>query len=212
VKVDLPIDEWRGDGLSVIEWIELQNLHRRHLTDDARALLAASLHELIEAETMTAQEQSRFNPESATAAAKKRRGKKLTADSPSPQKRDRKASESRTTAAKVGSKAKVSTHKAKQAIAVDKAIKAGEVSPDVRQEVLVGKKKLKDALPPKGRCKAQPPARPAACTPADDLRAPVLRRWETMRAWDKHWAAADMKEVRRLFVEVIREEQKQLDK
>jgi hypothetical protein len=33
-----------------------------------------------------------------------------------------------------------------------------------------------------------------------------------MRTWDKHWAAADMKEVRRFFVEVIREEQKQFDK
>jgi hypothetical protein len=49
-------------------------------------------------------------------------------------------------------------------------------------------------------------------SPADDLRAAVVKRWGTMSAWDKHWARADMRDVRRLFIEVIREEQKQFDK
>jgi len=46
----------------------------------------------------------------------------------------------------------------------------------------------------------------------DELAAAVAERWEKMRLWEKHWGIADMKDVRRLFIEVIREEQKQNDK
>jgi hypothetical protein len=46
----------------------------------------------------------------------------------------------------------------------------------------------------------------------DDLQAAVVQRWERMRLWEKHWGIADMNDVRRLFIEVIRHEQKQNDK
>lgn len=48
--------------------------------------------------------------------------------------------------------------------------------------------------------------------PDDQLRTAVMQRWNTMRECDKHWGIADMKDVRRLFIDVIREEQKQFDK
>jgi hypothetical protein len=48
--------------------------------------------------------------------------------------------------------------------------------------------------------------------PDDELRAAVVERWEKMRLWEKHWSVADMKDVRRIFLELIRGEQKQLDK
>ena len=48
--------------------------------------------------------------------------------------------------------------------------------------------------------------------PDDELRAAVVERWEKMRLWEKHWSLADMKDVRRIFLELIRDEQKQLDK
>lgn len=55
-------------------------------------------------------------------------------------------------------------------------------------------------------------AKPERPQPADELRAAVAKRWEAMRLCEKHWGIADMKAVRRLFVEVIREEQKRFDK
>jgi hypothetical protein len=55
-------------------------------------------------------------------------------------------------------------------------------------------------------------AKPDKARPDDELRAAVVKRWGAMREWDKHWGITDMKDVRRLFVEVVREEQKQFDK
>lgn len=55
------------------------------------------------------------------------------------------------------------------------------------------------------------PAKPEKRSPNDDLRPLVAQRWEAMRLWEKHWGLADMQDVRRLFVEMIREEQRQLD-
>ncbi len=207
ITVPVPVRsfDYRRDGITEVEWIEAQNIDRRHLNDDARVMLVAQLHELIEAEAAKAKKESQFNSETAKAAATKRHDKTATVHSASPQKRDRKKSEARTTAAKVGAKAKVSTHKAKQAIAVAKATTAGTLSPDVVKDVIASKRKLVDAVPQKP-VKAKP-----AVHPADDLRAAVAKRWEAMKVCDKHWSIADMKEVRRLFIEVIREEQKRLD-
>jgi hypothetical protein len=55
-------------------------------------------------------------------------------------------------------------------------------------------------------------AKPAQHRPDDELRAAVGKRWESMRLWDAHWALADMDAVRKLFIEIIREEQKQVGK
>jgi|688.fasta_scaffold19357_15 hypothetical protein len=62
------------------------------------------------------------------------------------------------------------------------------------------------------RVQAAAPAKPEKLQDGDELRAAVVRRWEAMRLWQKQWSIADMKDVRRLFIEVIREEQKQLGK
>lgn len=56
------------------------------------------------------------------------------------------------------------------------------------------------------------PAKSAKRQPDDELRAAVMERWEKMRLWEKHWSLAEMKDVRRIFLELIRDEQKQLDK
>lgn len=55
-------------------------------------------------------------------------------------------------------------------------------------------------------------AKPAKRSPSDELRDAVAQRWNAMRLWQKHWSIADMKDVRRLFAEIIRDEQKQFDK
>jgi hypothetical protein len=62
------------------------------------------------------------------------------------------------------------------------------------------------------RPQATTAAKPDKARPDDELRAAVVKRWGAMREWDKHWGITDMKDVRRLFIEVIREDQKQFDK
>jgi ParB-like chromosome segregation protein Spo0J len=263
-KVELPCVEWDSKcGLSAIEWITAQNLDRRHLPDEARAMIGAQFARMIKAEAKKAKQASQFNSETGKAAASKKGTPPATTDSPSPQKRDRKKSEERTTAAKAAKAAKVSTHKMKQAMAVDKAVEAGEVAPEVVKEIVAGTKKLKDAVPARGKAKSGESRRkngqlaqkitvelirlrghvetlaqtdsayrqealrelqvciahltrgassdtsnPAKRQPDDELRAAVRKRWESMRLWEKHWALADMDAVRKLFAEIIRDEQK----
>ena len=110
----------------------------------------------------------------------------------------------------MAAKAGVSLRKAKQAVTLDQAVETGVVPEEVQRDVVAGKRKLKDvvaSLPSSKPAKAK-----AGPNPADDLRSAVVKRWEAMSVWDKHWARADMRDVRRLFIEVIREEQKQFDK
>jgi ParB-like chromosome segregation protein Spo0J len=207
ITVTVPVRsfDYSDDGITEVEWIESQNFDRRHLTDDQRVMIAAALHPMIEAEAREAQKASQFDAEKAKAAAAKRHDKTATADSPSPQKRDRKKSEARTTAAKLAKKTKTSTHKAKQAIALNKAVESGAVSADVQQAVMKGKKKLKEALPAKpSKSKPQPAADPAAA-----FRAEIVKAWEGIK---KKIAVADHRELRKVLAGIIREEQKQFDK
>jgi len=212
ITVSVPVRsfDYTHDGITEVEWIEAQNIDRRHLTDDARAMLAASLHEMIEAEAAEAQKQSQFNAETARAAAAKRHEKTVTTDSASPKKRDRRKSEARTTAAKVASKSKVSRHKAKQAIAAAKAIKAGTVSPDVRTEVIAGKRKLKDAVPATKGKPSKSAGQRHYQSIDDEIRFEINRAWSRLRG--KFAPGAEHKKLRAAMIAMIRQEQKQFDK
>lgn len=209
ITVPVPVltFDYSRDGITPAEWIESQNIDRRHLPDDARAMLTAQLHELIENEAVEAQKNSLFNSDTAKAAAAKRHDTTATADSPSPQKRDRKKSEARTTAAKVADKAKVSRHKAKQAIAATKAAKAGAISPEAVKDVIASKKKLKDVVPAKGKNKAKPAA--SAVDITTEIRTAVLAAWQRLK--DK-FPPNEHKELRKVFAGIVRDEQKQFDK
>lgn len=192
------------ESITPVEWIEAQNIDRRHLPDDARVMLAAQLHELIEAEAAEAQKNSLFNSDTAKAAAAKRHDNTATADSPSPQKRDRKKSEARTTAAKVADKAKVSRHKAKQALAAAKAVKAGALSPEAVKDVIASKTKLKDVAPAKGKSKAKPQSID------DEIRVEANKAWSRLRG--KFTPGAEHKKLRAAMIALVRGEQKQFDK
>jgi ParB-like chromosome segregation protein Spo0J len=211
-KVDLPCVEWASpNGMTVTEWITAQNIDRRHLTDDQRVTIAATLQPLIAAEAREARKASQFDGDAASKAAKKRHAKAATADSTSPQKRDRKKSEARTTAAKLAKTTKTSTHKAKQAIALNKAVQSGAVSPEVQQAVMAGTKKLKDAVPakPKGKAKPQPKATSDDVVSVDDeraaMRALVATEWDRLK---KRFAVADLPIVRRVILDIVKDERK----
>jgi ParB-like chromosome segregation protein Spo0J len=204
-KVELPCVEWDSKcGITVTEWIAAQNFDRRHLTEDARAMIGAQLITLIKAEAKKAKKDSQFNSDTGKAAASKKATPAVTADSPSPQKRDRKKSEERTTAAQAAKKAKVSTHKMKQAMAVDKAVEAGEIAPEVVQEIKAGKKKVKDALPAKSKKKPTKP--PASDDVASEIRAAAVKSWQRLK---DRFAINEHDQLRKVMADIIREEQKQ---
>ncbi|MBM4012599.1 MAG: hypothetical protein FJ286_14700 [Planctomycetes bacterium] len=206
--VDLPCVGWDDKcGMSPTEWVEAQNLDRRHLTEDARAMIGAQLARLIKAEAKQAKKDSQFNSDTGKAAASKKANPAATTDSPSPQKRDRRMSEERTTAAKAAKSAKVSTHKMKQAMAVDKAVEAGELAPEVVQEIKAGKKKVKDVLPAKSKKK---PAKRGYASIDDEIRVEANRAWSRLR--DKFTPGDEHKKLREVMVEIIRSEQKQFEK
>jgi ParB-like chromosome segregation protein Spo0J len=208
--VDLPSVQWQPNGTTVVEWITAQNLDRRHLPDEARAMIGAQLARMIKAEAKKAKQASQFNSETGKAAASKKGTPPATTDSPSPQKRDRKKSEERTTAAKAAKAAKVSTHKMKQAMAVDKAVEAGEVAPEVVKEIVAGTKKLKDAVPAQGKRKlAKSPAPVTAAEIKAEITAAATKSWQRLK--DK-FPPDEHGELRDVMAGIIRDERKQSGK
>jgi ParB-like chromosome segregation protein Spo0J len=141
-KVEVPVVEWKDDGRSIAEWIWDTNANRRHLTDDGLALAAAAISPLITKECRARKKATTFT--SATAKAARATVRAKTTE---PKKRDHKAEDSRSTVGQVAAKAKTSRHKARQAIAVQKAVAAGTMPAQVVQEVVAGKKKLRDIVP-----------------------------------------------------------------
>lgn len=139
--VDVPAVEWSNDGRNVAEWIWDTNAMRRQMTDDGIAIASAAIWPLIAKENEARREASKFTSEKAKAA---RATVNTKTDSPS--KRDAKKMNARSTVGQVAAKAGTSMHKARQAIAVHKAIEAGELSVDAAKEVMSGKRKLKEVV------------------------------------------------------------------
>lgn len=122
-------------GEVVLNWIVSLNLHRRHLTDDQRAMVAANLIPLLEAE------------------AKKRKaggqgGVLLRAESP-----EANQPEDRRSDVKAAKAAKVSQHKVRAAVKVLKA------DPTAAAEVASGKTTLSSANKKVGAARSRTPAK-----------------------------------------------------
>lgn len=145
-KVAVPVVEWKDDGRNVAEWIWDTNAMRRQMTDDGIAIASAAIWPLIAKENEARREASKFTSEKAKAA---RATVNTKTDSPS--KRDAKEMNARSTVGQVAAKAGTSMHKARQAIAVQKAIEAGELPAETAQEVMAGRKKLREVAPKKER-------------------------------------------------------------
>lgn len=148
-KVAVPVVEWHDDGRNVAEWIWDTNAMRRQMTDDGIAIASAAIWPLIAKENEARREASKFDKAKATEAAKARHAVNTKTDSP--QKRDAKEMNARSTVGQVAAKAGTSMHKARQAIAVQKAIEAGDLPAETAKEVMAGKKKLREVAPKKER-------------------------------------------------------------
>jgi len=141
-----PVVEWKDSGHNVAAWIWDTNALRRHMSDDGIALASAAIWPLIAKENEARKDATKFDSEK----AKEARATVGTKTSP-PSKRDEKAKSARSTVGQVAAKAGTSKHKARQAIAVQKAVEAGELPADTAKDVMSGKKKLKDVVPKSAR-------------------------------------------------------------
>jgi len=161
--VSVPVVEWKDDGRNVAEWIWDTNAMRRQMTEDGIAVASAAIWPLIAKENEARKAATKFDSEkaskagkaSAAAKAQAKSGPTVTTKSSEPSKRDRKAEDARSTVGQVAAKAGTSMHKARQAVAVQKAIEAGELPSEAAKEVMAGKKKLRDVTPKKPRAKKQ---------------------------------------------------------
>lgn len=172
-KVALPSTQWKSrDGMTESQWIEAQNLDRRHLSPEAFAAAAAALNRIARKEAKERQEAGQFDKAKASKAAKARHA--VSTKPSTPQKRDARARDAASTAGVVAAKAGVSLHKAKQAVKLDQAVEAGVIPEQVQKDVIAGKKKLRDAvkqIPQQQKRKAKRPVKkkPASAL-FDDLR------------------------------------------
>lgn len=147
-KVTVPVVEWKDDGRNVAEWIWDTNAMRRQMTDDGIAIASAAIWPLIAKENEARREAAQFKKgQSGNPSGKKQAA---TKSSP-PASRDTKKKDAASTVGQVAAKAGTSMHKARQAIAVQKAIEAGELPAETAKEVMAGKKKLREVAPKKER-------------------------------------------------------------
>jgi len=169
-----PTVEWEDDGRNVAEWIWDTNAIRRHMDDDGIAMASSVIWPLIAKENAARKAATKFDSEKASKAAKARHAVNTKTDSP--HKRDTKSMNARSTVGQVAAKAGTSMHKARQAVAVQKAIEAGQLPAETAKEVMAGKKKLRDVAPKPERKKREPKHRTMAAI-LSDLRD-LLAEWK----------------------------------
>jgi hypothetical protein len=168
-----PTVEWKDDGRNVAEWIWDTNAIRRHMDDDGIAMASSVIWPLIAKENEARKAATKFKKgESGNPSGKKQ----VETKSSPPAKRDTKDKDARSTVGQVKAKAGVSFHKARQAVAVQKAIEAGELPAETAKEVMAGKKKLCDVAPKPERKKREPKHRTMAAI-LSDLRD-LLAEWK----------------------------------
>jgi hypothetical protein len=168
-----PVVEWKDDGRNVAEWIWDTNALRRHMDDDGIAMASSAIWPLIAKENEARREAAQFKKgQSGNPSGKKQ----VTTKSSEPAKRDHKAEDARSTVGQVAAKAGTSMHKARQAIAVQKAIESGELPPETAKEVMAGKKKLRDVAPKPAK-KDAPPKHRSMKAILDDLRD-LIAEWK----------------------------------
>lgn len=218
--------QWEPVGDETVEdHIVAMNIHRRHLTDDQRAMLIMKMEPLIREAAAARQAATRFGgpkPPVDTSSCPPSESTRAT--------RSRQEKTAASTNGQMAALAGVSAHKIGQAKQLCDAVAHGAASQEEVDAVLSGKKRLCEATP--GRPKrARPAPKPAACPPAetmfedgDDLEGgPVAQEcdqpppteeaigclWEQLKSL---FAVVDHHEVRRILAEIIASEQDRFDR
>lgn len=217
IDIVVPVIEWEPTGdETVAEHIWAVNAHRRHLIDDQRAALALEFLPTIRAQRQARQEASRFGQRGTDAAAEKSPPPDGQAGKPH---RTGAEKDAASTLGGLAAMANVSMHKVRLANELSKAVDAGEVAASEFDAVVAGDKRLCDVVPRRKTGSRKKP-RPQQHDEHDEHEVPMLdagpiaceaevhRRWEKQKA---EFAIADHRELRRLFMKIIREEQQEFD-
>ncbi len=195
------IDVWEpADGQTEGEYILAANLHRRHLTDDQRAMIVAELMPFIEIGPRERQKATQIKKGEARNRAGQNQhsaqGIAETETSPPSKERKKTSAEKEANSArgKLSTIAAVSSHKAGKALTVKKS---GDKQ--IIQNVKDGKMKL---------AKAEEAVKPLKKTTEPyDLERDVTTRWTR---WMDKWPAADHPDVRKIVVRLIKEGEKRV--
>ena len=127
--------EWSSlsvTGISQADFIESKNINRRHLTDDQRTQVV----------TKIARWEMEREAEEAKRATQLKPGENRVALKSGPPEKDSKAKHARSTAGKIAAKAKVSRHKAEQAIKLSKAADSNPEAAAIQEKVINGEMSL----------------------------------------------------------------------
>lgn len=215
-EIDLPTIQWQPrNGETPAEFISVANMYRRQLNDDQRAIIAAELAPIIAKERAAAQEKSQIQPnEIRNASGRNQHTGGSSAETksvpPSEKKQKNRQKTARSTVGKVAAEAKVSHHKANQAIAV---VKKGDK--ERIASVKAGKTKLKDAVPMKAAAgsttvskKADAKARKQIdhpFKPKDDFEHDALKAW--VKWIETTLGIADKPRARKVLREIFKAEE-----
>lgn len=152
---NIPVRQWDDAWGSPADFIWSSNGARRHMTNDALALVCGQIMPMIMAENEARKKAAQFKPGVCPNPGGK--PKKPEVDTKScPPERDIQEKHARSTVGKIAEAADVSFHKARQVVKVLKAVETGELPKDVVSEVVAGKKTLKEVAPKPPR-KPKPP-------------------------------------------------------
>ena len=144
--VELRTVELGADVESAAEYIYQINVNRRNLTEDQIASIGSEVVRMISTEKKLKREATQFKKGVSPNPGGKPKAE-VTEDSPSPQPRDRKKSDEQSTVGQIAKLTKVSHHKARQFVAVSKAVESGALPKDTIAKVSSGEVKLKDVAP-----------------------------------------------------------------
>lgn len=218
IEIDLPVVAWEPSGEETVEQhIWSVNANRRHLTDDQRAAIGISFLPFIRRRCQERQAATRFGQREAAAQISSPPGAPTTAERTSREK------DEASTVGQFATMFNIGKHKARQAVAINDGVEAGEISSIEIVAIAAGSKRLRDVVPTKrssGRKKAVDKESPrpeaelivdAELIEADEpvpTESEVRERWERLK---QSFAVTDHRELRRLLKQIIVEEQRQFD-
>ena len=145
-RIKITTVELPADINNVAEYIYDINISRRHLTLDQQSAIGAAILPMIAQEREAKQVATQFKKGVSPNPGGKPKAEADTKPYP-PETKDTKQKNAESTVGQIAKLAKVSPHKARQTVAMVKAVEAGELPEDTIAKVKAGELKIKDAVP-----------------------------------------------------------------
>ena len=163
-RIKITTVELPADINNVAEYIYDINISRRHLTLDQQSAIGAAILPMIAQEREAKQVATQFKKGVSPNPGGKPKAEADTKPYP-PETKDTKQKNAESTVGQIAKLAKVIHHKARQTVAMVKAVEAGELPKDTVAKVIAGEMKLKDVVPKRV---PKPKSKKAADEPVPD--------------------------------------------